>query len=81
MLAVSREELNRVAEHLAVLHHRVTDPAGYFVAVGSMALPQYPAAVMAALVMLSGGEAIGYQGDTHVNILNSESFHLKDPNK
>lgn len=66
MLSVKREHVHKIAELLAMLHSSLTDSKGLLVISGRRDLDQYPAAVMAALVMLSGGEAIGYQGDTHL---------------
>ena len=83
MLATSREEVNRLAEQLAILHRGLTDADGLLVCAGRADFEQYSAAVMAALVMLSGGEAIGYQGDTHIRGFlpgqKTESFTLDKP--
>lgn len=77
MLGVNRYDVEDVAKRLQKLHMSLTDPSGQRV-LGNFDMTQYPIAIMAALVQLSGGEAIGYQGDTHIRMpLGTEHLTLQ----
>lgn len=87
MLSINKEDVYKLAEQLAILHRTLRDASGLLVVAdpfNKAGMGIYPSVVMSALVLLTGGEAIGYQGETHlknvggrVSGVSQESFTLE----